>query len=394
MKYAKCFLTVSLVFVAALLLLIACQGKKVQNGDAAQSIGTTTEAFNTGWSGPLREELPRRKIGVMYYTFTDKLGTQMKNAISYLAEGFNIEPVFYEFPLGTEGVLATVEGALQSDIDGIIAVACTPAIIDVCKNNGNVPFVTIQTEPINDEQAKEMAAYDNYLGAVSEDDYQTAYNAIQALYNAGARNFGVCGVTKGMLRSHDLRAEAALNFIREHPDAKLIADDYSSNFAQAIESWAATYPELDGLFTTAASEQILQTIQTNGLTGKVKYASIDISPSAGEFFQSGDLTWIAGGQYGTTMIGFAILYNYLADGTRIIPDTSKTLLRPFLYVGSYQDYETYVKYVDSGIPVYSVGEVGNMIHAFNPEVDFNYFKHLADVYSIADIEARHKDIIQ
>ncbi|MDR3123327.1 MAG: substrate-binding domain-containing protein [Treponema sp.] len=392
MKYAKRFLTACLVLAAASLLMIACQGRT--GGSASQSVGSATVSFDTGWSGPLQEGLPRKKIGVMYYTFTDKLGAQMKNAISYLAEGFNIEPIFYEFQSGTEGVLATVESALQSGVDGIIAVACTPAIIDACKKNGNIPFVTIQTEPINDEQAREMAAYDNFLGAVSEDDYQTAYNAMQALYNAGARNFGVCGITKGMLRSHDRRAEAALNFIKERPDAKLIADDYSGNFAQAIESWAATYPELDGLFTTAASEQILQTIQTNGLTGKVKYASIDISPSAGEFFQSGDLTWIAGGQYGTTMIGFAILYNYLADGTRIIPDASQTLLRPFLYVGGYDDYEIYVKYVDSGIPVYSVGEVGNMIHAFNPEADFNYFKRLADVYSIADIESRHKDIIQ
>jgi ABC-type sugar transport system substrate-binding protein len=392
MKQVKRFLTAFLVLAALSSLLIACQGRT--SGSGSQTIGSATAAFNTGWSGPLREGLPRKKIGVMYYTFTDKLGTQMKNAISYLAEGFNIEPVFYEFQSGTEGVLATVESALQAGVDGIIAVACTPAIMDACKRNGNIPFVTIQTEPINDEQAREMAAYDNFLGAVSEDDYQTSYSAMQALYNVGARNFGVCGITKGMLRSHDRRAQAALDFIQQHSDARLIADDYSGNFAQAIESWAATYPELDGLFTTYTSEQILQTIQTNGLTGRVKYASIDISPSAGEFFQSGDLTWIAGGQYGTTMIGFAILYNYLADGTRIIPDTTQTLLRPFLYVGGYADYETYVKYVDSGIPVYSVGEVGNMIHAFNSEADFNYFKNLANTYSIADIETRHRDIIQ
>lgn len=391
MKQAKRFLAVFAVVLAASMVLIACQGKS----SGQSTIGAAREDFDTGWSGPLKEGLPRRKIGVMYYTFTDKLGTQMKNSISYLADGFNIEPVFYEFQSPSiEGILATVEGALQGGVDGIIAVACSPAIIDACKRYGNIPFVTIQIEPISDDQAREVAAYDNYLGAVSENDYQTAYNAMQALYNAGARNFGVAGVTKGFSRSHDLRVEAALNFIKEHSDTRLIADDYSSNFAQAIESWAATYPELDGVFTSAASEQILQTLQTNGLTGKVKYASIDISPSAGEFFQSGDLTWIAGGQYGTTMIGFAVLYNYLADGTRIIPDTTKTLLRPFLNVGSFKEYETYVKYVDSRIPVYSVGEVGNMIHAFNPEVDFNYFKRLADSYSIADIEERHKDTIQ
>ncbi|MDR1971270.1 MAG: substrate-binding domain-containing protein, partial [Treponema sp.] len=259
MKQRKSVLAVLMVLAAASLMLIACQGKAGESGGASREVGAATTSFNTGWSGPLREGLPRRKIGVMYYSFTDKLGSQMKNAITYLAEGFNIEPIFYEFQSpSAEAVLATVEGAIQGGVDGIIAVACTPALVDACKKNGNIPFVTIQTEPINEAQAREMAAYDNFLGAVSEDDYQTAYKAMEAIYAAGARNFGVAGVTKGALRSHDLRAEAALKFISEHSDAKLIADDYSSNFAQAIESWAASYPELDGIFTTAASEQTLQ----------------------------------------------------------------------------------------------------------------------------------------
>jgi ABC-type sugar transport system substrate-binding protein len=197
-----------------------------------------------------------------------------------------------------------------------------------------------------------------------------------------------------MLRSHDQRAEAAITFIADHPDTKLLADDYSAVFATAIDSFAATYPELDGLFTTAGSEAVYQTIQTNGLTGRVKYATIDISQSTGDYFQSKDLTWIAGGQYGTTMVGFAVLYNYLADGTRIIPDTKVTLYRPFLEVGSYDEYLDYVKYVDSRIPVYSVGEVGNMIHAFNPEANFDYFKRMAEAYSLEDIVTRHSDLIK
>jgi hypothetical protein len=68
------------------------------------------------------------------------------------------------------------------------------------------------------------------------------------------------------------------------------------------------------------------------------------------------------------------------------------MYRPFLEVGSLDDFATYVKYVDGKIPVYSIGEVGNMIHAFNPDADYNYFKRLADVYSIEDIASRHAEL--
>jgi ABC-type sugar transport system substrate-binding protein len=190
-----------------------------------------------------------------------------------------------------------------------------------------------------------------------------------------------------------MRAQGAIDFIGTKSDARLLADNYSAGLARdAIDSFAASYPEMDAIFATYGQEAQYQAIHANDLTGKVRYACIDISESTGEYLASGDLSWIAGGQYGTMMVGFAILYNYLADGTRIIPDTSVTLYRPFLEVGSLSDYESYVKYVDGKIPVYSIGEVGNMIHAFNPEADFAYFQKLGTDYSIADILARHGEI--
>ena len=56
------------------------------------------------------------------------------------------------------------------------------------------------------------------------------------------------------------------------------------------------------------------------------------------------------------------------------------------------EYATYVKYVDGKIPVYSIGEVGNMIHAFNEEVNFEYFQKMAKDYSIEDILQRHGEL--
>jgi len=371
--------------------VVACSGNQpaVENEAPAEETGVSTEVVT---ESSIPSDLPKYKIALVYATFTDKLGGQMKSAMEYLAEDFNVEFVFLETGYSADTV-TVIESTLQTGIDGIIMVGVSPAVLDAAKKAGDVPVVMIQSEPTTPEQASEMAAYDNYLGAICENDYEVGYKALEALYNAGARNFGIAGLTKGISKTHDDRAQAAIDFINSKSDATLLADDYSMGlWSDALTSFAASFPEMDGFFATGGSEGVYQVMRTEGLTGKVKYATIDIQESTGEYFQSGDLAWIAGGQYGTTMVGFAVLYNYLADGTRIIPDTTITLYRPFLELSSYEDYEVYLKYVDGETPVYTVEEVAQMIHKFNSDANFEYFQNLAETYSIEDIQTRHANL--
>lgn len=363
--------------------------------ETAEAPTDTAESQETVVSeGSLPADLPRYKIALVYASFTDKLGSQMKNAMDYLAEPFNIEFVYLETGFDADTV-TVIESSLQTGIDGIIMVGASPAVLDAAKKAGDVPVVMIQSEPTTPEVAQEMAAFDNYLGAICENDYEVGYKAVEALYEAGARNFAIAGITKGLSKTHDDRAQAAIDFINSKSDAKLLADDYSMGlFAEAVTSFAASFPEMDGLFATGGSEGVYQVMRTEGLTGKVKYATIDIQESTGEYFENGDLAWIAGGQYGTTMVGFAVLYNYIADGTRIIPDTTVTLYRPFLELNNTEEFNTYVKYVDGEIPVYTVEEVAQMIHKFNPDADFAYFQEMAAAYSIDDIQTRHANLFK
>ncbi len=90
----------------------------------------------------LPADLPNYKIVLSYSQFTDTLGGQMKAAMEYLAEDFNIEFVFVES--GADS-LAAIESALQGDIDGIVMVNATTAILDASKKAGNVPVVMIQS---------------------------------------------------------------------------------------------------------------------------------------------------------------------------------------------------------------------------------------------------------
>jgi hypothetical protein len=398
----KFFKGICYFLTAALLLasLAACGGDAATGGTSAA--GETTASVETsagesaGASGStvqLPADLPSYRIGVMYFTFTDKLGSQMKNALDYLAEAFNIEFVYIEATYSSEAGQAALETALQTGLDGVIAVSSGVAFVEACKTAGDVPCVSIQIEPNDDQVAQDMAAYDCYLGAVCENDYQVGVNAAEALYASGVRNLGICGLTPGLARSHDDRIRGVKSVIDKYDDLTLSAEDYTmAEYAKSISSFAAAYPEMDGLFASQGVETIYQTMNTEGLIGSVKLATVDISESTGDYFDNGTLISIAGGQYGTTMVGFALLYNYLCDGTRIIPDTSVTLRRPFIEVTSSEEFQDYLTYVDGDVPVYTVDEVAAMIHGFNPEAGFETYTQAAADYSLADIVARHGDL--
>ena len=354
---------------------------------AAATVAETAPAQDTA-------ELRRFKICLVYTNFTDKLGSQMKNCISYLADAFNCEMVFQECPNGmsSDERLAVLQNVAESGVDGFMIVGIKPAYLEAMKG---IPCVCIQAEPTTDEQAAECAAYENYLGSICENDYLSGRNAAEALYAKGSRNFCISGYTKGVSKTHDMRSLGFREYLAEHSDCKLLAEDYSAaQWGDAISAFSASYPQMDGLFITGGGEAVYQAMRTEGLTGYVNLACFNVSDSTGEYIESGDLSWIAGGQYGTTEIGFAVLYNYLADGTRIFEDTTKTLYRPFVQIASMDDYNTYIKYVDSEIPVYTADEIKAMIHYYNPEANYAMFEEYANSYSLEDIYNRHQSVLQ
>ena len=58
-------------------------------------------------------------------------------------------------------------------------------------------------------------------------------------------------------------------------------------------------------------------------------------------------------------------------------------------IKSYEDYESYVKYVEGALPTYDADEIANMIHYFNPDITYADFEKEAVTYSLPDIMARH-----
>ena len=379
-----------LAILATVLLLIG-----TLSACAAPTPTPTPTAAPTAVPTGIPQDLPKVRIGVVYWSFSDPLGAQFKKNLDTLAADFNVEFVYLETGMSQETATAVFESGLQSGLDGVLAVNTGVAQLESCKKAGDVPYVSFSIEPINELTAKQMAAYDNYLGAVCEDNYKVGMDAVEALYAKGVRNLATIGIPAGLAKSHDDRMRGAKDAIASHPDMKLLAEDYSFIDApKAIASFAAAYPDLDGLFSTFGMDSLYQAIQTAGLVGKIQYATCDISQNTADFIDNDTLAWTAVGPYGTTLIAFAVLYNYLYDETRIIPDTSVTLRTRFLSVTSPEELDQYSKYVEGTVPVYTVQEVAGMIQGFqNPDVDYLTFVKIANDYSLEDIVKRHQGLV-
>ena len=340
--------------------------------------------------------LPHYKFAFSYYSFTDKLGQQFRLCFEYLCKAFNIEPFFFEAGQGDEAVTNLESVLAKGDIDGVVYVGGSQALLSVCEKY-KVPFISACGFPSAENEVQGMAANPYYLGGVVDADYWAGTRCLEVLYDAGCRNICFSGLTQGFVKSHDDRAKAMRDFIAAHPDMELLADSYSIGLAsEDIPTFAASFGGImDGYVSTASADAVYSALEAEMLTdGSVKYTTVDIASQTGVYFQNGVQLWTCGGQYPTVMVAFAILYNYVHDGVQMIPDKTQPLTRKYLEITSYEDYENYCKYVESDIPSYTAEEISRMMLVFNPDITYADLEKDAENYSLADVITRHEGLIK
>ena len=396
----KRFLSLFLVLVMALSLVACGQGggkdEDKQSGndappsssDASGSVSDQGTAQSTGTEETkdfqLPADLPHKKIGAMG-TFTgNELYLQWKANLLSLEEKFNVEFQFVEVS-SAEDIAAAVENLCTAGVDGILSQGTSETALQTAAKY-NVPIASYcNISP--DEQMKAYSTYDNFLGLITEDDTVAAEHAAESMYAAGCRNVAVAGLTRGLTELMDNRADYFIAKFKEL-GGNIIAEDYSMMaFSDSIASFAAAYPDMDGIFSVILNESVFQAVTTEGLVGQVKLAGFDMSDSCDAFFESGDLVFACTGQQATIVTAFALLYNSMYDGTKLVPDTSKMVSRAFVEIHNAQECKDYNDYVRFST-CYSAEEIGYMVKAFNPEYTFEDFQAMHQAFSIEDVKSR------
>lgn len=330
-------------------------------------------------------DIPAKKIGVVGVFTGNELYIQWKSNLSSMGEKFNVEFQFVDQnDLGGDTTSA-IENLCTAGVDGILMQGTSESILEIL-DRYNVPMASYcQTYP--QDQMDLFASYNSFLGLITEDDTVSAAHAAEAMYEAGCRNVAIAGLQRGLAQIMDDRADY-FKARFEELGGTIIAEDYSlMQFANSISSFAAAYPQMDGIFSTILNESVFQTFTTEGLAGQVKIAGFDMSDSCDAFFKSGDLVFAATGQQATILTAFAVLYNDMYDGTRLIPDSSKMVSRNFIEIHNAQECQDYNDYIRFST-CYSPEELGYMIVGFNPKYTFEDFEAMHMAFSIEDVKSR------
>lgn len=344
---------------------------------------------------PAAEELEAHKIGVIWYGYTDQLGASVKKNLEYLGKQFNCEMVFSAAYL-PEDVVTETENLIQNGVEGIMTLGMSASVVEKCDAAG-VYLAQFCNETTDEEILGMMKASDYFVGMVNENDEACGAAMVDDLYERGCRNIVWLAPAAGMSTNHDNRVRGIESALTKYSDLNVLTNYRGDEMADALTSFAVTYPDMDGIILTGGAnggtEEIYQVMSSEGLAGNVLFATIDIGEGTGERLESGDLGWIGGGQFPTSGIAFSLLYNALT-GNKILEDNTQVLLREFMVLQSTEDYSNYVTYVEGDIPPYTGDEIKALIKAFNPDASIDLYNTYDSSYGIDDVVARHRELIK
>lgn len=370
-------------------------GSAVQGGtsiDAAGAVITNYEAIDDV-DPAVKDSLPHYNVLVTYAQFTDKLGSQYKSCIEYICKQLNCTPTFLETGSGMgDEAISILQSALVNDYDFCLGLTASEGMFKIFEE-AKVPYVVVGTVLSDPSLIETARNYEYFLGCVGVDDYGAMAEGAKTLYEQGCRNVIWNGLPLGMSGQHDQRLygfeetaeELGMNLLTENMDYAAWAD--------GIANAAAAYPELDGVGCSALSESIYNTIVNEGLQDTIKVCGIDITEGTGKAFEDGYLAYIAGGNYVAMQIGFVVGYNYVLDGTRIMEDNGTNLLWNNINIHNVDEFNDYIKYLDSGTPGYTAQEILEMTHWYNEEFTPADLVAAGKAFTLEDVMARHADLI-
>ncbi len=381
-----------LVFVMAV-TMVACGSDKVSEESVAQE--ENNEEVRKSSETTAEETAGERfKVGFAYLPPTDALSASFRKALEYAASELGCEMVYAEITTGTdEETLACYENLIQAGCQGVICISTPASAVELFNQNG-VYFCGAAME-IADENIKQMCIDSPYFcGNICEFEYLNGYSMAEALYNAGSKNIAYIAPAPGW-KAQDDRVRGIEDFIEEHSDLTLVVGSRgdASDYGEATEQILISYPELDGIICTSNNPSVTAAIYASGRQDSVKYATCDLSDDTREQLEEGLMVYVSGGQSSSMELAFAMLYNGLTGTGNIIPKEDFVVNRGYIVLNNAEDYDNYVKYIESGEPVYSGEELKQLCGVYNPEATMEELYDLLVQYctdfSLEDVIARH-----
>lgn len=339
---------------------------------------------------------PSFKIGFSWMSQADILSSMYERAVRYACDALHCELVFVEWDMSsTTFATDAIENLIQAGCDGIIAGALDGAAVDACINAG-VPFVGALNQ-MNDEILSVASKSEYFCGNVIDDDYVSAYNSVEALYESGCRNIAWVAPQPGNSQA-DIRSSGIMDAIATHEDLNVLTS-YRYGFGanddalNAIEQILSAYPELDGMVLANGLDVTSVWYNTGAADRGVKLAVTDLCESYQDLFQDNLITFCATDQYPSLAIAITLLYNKLT-GHDIMADTSVQMRRQFLELHNLDEMSNMWNMSFLNIFPMTAEQLLDLCVEFNPNANEDLYNQYAKDYTIENLTATNQKYLE
>lgn len=337
----KKILKSAVAIVAGAAMLAGCGGSSTATSSSeAASTSTTSTA-----DGDI-------KIGCMFYSNTDALGSQTYALVNAAASALDVETAWEVGNYDNDSQLNALRNLIAAGVDGVIFQPMDydflPKVIDVCEEAGvylGVMFAPIQSQETIDYLAKS----EYFVGYSYEDEKVNAKNLVKVLGEADRKNVGIGYATPGNVLADQANEgfdeqmeEEGMTVLAEYSNP---IDSNVNTVSSNVQNFLSAYPEMDGMvfggMSGGAGEAILQLVSNSNRD--IKIVGRDIFEGMESGFEAGTLAAVSGATAPDGLYMFACVYNAI-KGTPVT-DTYVKLEQPSLVITSVEECNTYDTYI-------------------------------------------------
>ena len=402
MRKIASLLLVLFLFVA---LLTGCGAPATQEespaateSPASSSESSADVSASSGAAPAVPEAAQGKKIGVLFYSRDDALGSAVYGMLNHAAEALGAEIVWKIGDTDPTAQITAAENMIASGVDGIIMLpvseSVTQKVAALCQENQVYYGICFRTVADSQEIHDEVWANEYFVSSCIEDETASAAQMIELMVEQGRTNLGIGYINPGnTLATRNAGFDEGLASSGATKLAEYtLPDTFDLNsIASTIQNFISSFPEMDGIVWVGSSmgmgETILNTLRSIDPEAKVPLATFDTFEGMEEGFADGHLVGITGGHSVDALFTFMMVYNAVT-GTPLAEEPQQ-LYNNYIFVTSAEDCENYEKYIDNPDNwVYSAEDIRSMAKVYNPDFSLEELQEIMSNYTLEDVVAR------
>lgn len=328
------------------------------------------------------------KIGVCIWSTDDGLGADSKTALDFAADALGVELVYKTGDYDAEGQITAVENLVAAGCDGVLICPIVDTAIDdclkICENAGI--YMQVFFRNIIDEATYEYCMGSEYFtGYVVEDEESAGAAMVDALVEAGCKNFGLINREAGN-GVVDRRQEGVMARLDELDLPYEVSVNSSTatatDMTDATDQLLAANPDTDALIVSSGSNGAIDAIVTDIEGTDIKLTSFDTPVDVVGSFEKGNLVMLTTGAQIDPLYSLVNLYCTLSGEPK--SDKPTEIQSNYIYMSSAADAELYSQCFGE-FNTYTKDEIKDLV-----EMDEAQFEEEVASYSLEKVQEKMK----